>query len=68
MPSLPIAPSRRTVAAGLAATLVGLPRLAGAQPSPASVGAAAVGERILRAAPLQRRLRPEAPAEAALWA
>ena len=68
MPPLSIAPSRRTVAAGLAATLVGLPRLAGAQPSATGVGSAAGSERILRAAPLQRRLKPEAPAEAALWA
>lgn len=64
MPSAPFAPTRRTVAAGLAATLAALHRPARAQPAPSGEA----GERILRAAPLARRLRPEAAAEAALWA
>ncbi|HEX2556557.1 MAG TPA: multicopper oxidase family protein [Microvirga sp.] len=67
MPSDPSAPTRRAVAAGLAVTLAGLRRPAWAQGGAAGAPPAAPPEPTLRAAPLARRLRPDAPGEAALW-
>src|SRR3954471_3761962 len=55
--------TRRTVAAGLAASLVPLGRAA-AQPVPPEED----GFRVLAAAPLKMKLHPDAPAEAELWA
>src|SRR5436190_14976669 len=56
-------PTRRAVAAGLAASLVPLGRAA-AQPVPPEED----GFRVLAAAPLKMKLHPDAPAEAELWA
>jgi FtsP/CotA-like multicopper oxidase with cupredoxin domain len=64
MPPDSSAPTRRAVAAGLAVTIAAAGRPAWAQGAPA----AAPAGRVLRAAPLARRLRPDSPAEAALWA
>ena len=55
--------TRRTVAAGLAASLVPMGRAA-AQPVPPEED----GFRVLAAAPLKMKLHPDAPAEAELWA
>ncbi len=72
MPPSP-APTRRTIAAGLAATLVGLPSPGMAQnpggaPRTSSPPAGPTpGERVLRAAPAALRLKPSGP-ETMLWA
>ena len=63
--------SRRSVAAGLAATIVGPSGVIGAQPAAlaqAPAPNAPEGWRVLSAAPIKRRLRPEPAQEVELWA